>query len=137
MYIQRTVTKNSDERSPSLFVQALNEDAQAVLALGREFILCLKCYIPTYQGPIICLLYQIATGNSLYPADLLSKKQVLKSLVFQFSYYLIFIFIQTSRNIRNNNKTTMYLPISAYQSPAMELTDDYRSHFYCISIYRR
>ena len=100
---------------------------------GRPFLTVpSQCgtYLSTYQGPIICLLYQIATGNSLYPADLLSKKQVLKSLVFQFSYYLIFIFIQTFRNIRNNNQTTMYLPISAYQSPAMELTDDTKCYIH-------
>ena len=41
-----TLTRNSEERSPSLFVQALNEDAQAVFmgCPGWEFILCLSMY---------------------------------------------------------------------------------------------
>ena len=46
-----TVTRNSEERSPSLFVQALNEDAQAVFmgCPGREFIL--TEYLPRANSP--------------------------------------------------------------------------------------
>ena len=49
-----TVTRNSEERSPSLFVQALNEDAQAVFMgyPGREFILCCNLYLPKYNIPL-------------------------------------------------------------------------------------
>ena len=48
------MTRNSEERSPSLFVQALNEDAQAVFmgCPGREFILCCNLYLPKYNIPL-------------------------------------------------------------------------------------
>ena len=70
------MTRNSEERSPSLFVQALNEDAQAVFmgCPGREFILCLSIYqgqpfhtVPSHCDfePFIFIFLQVVESRFL------------------------------------------------------------------------